>query len=139
MGDDCKGHDDTHMKFQLESYSDCQSVHEAVSRKLSSPEKPSPMVMHIGACPIRKAYPVNRKIAFEYEEEYETDSGDIHDVLKGYPGFRCQFEGLWKQIEKGHCYKNPGRKGRQYSESLPVRTASSPANECGNKCESRRK
>ena len=84
MGDDCKCHDDTDMEFQLESYSDCQSVHEAVSRKLSSPEKTSLMVMHIGACPVRKAYPVNGKIAFEYEKEYETYSGYIHDLLKWY-------------------------------------------------------
>jgi hypothetical protein len=41
--------------------------------------------MHVSACPVRKAYPVNRKIAFKYEEEYETTSGYIHDLLKGYP------------------------------------------------------
>jgi hypothetical protein len=58
------------------------------------------MVMHIGACPVRKAYPVNGKIAFEYEEEYETYSGYIHDRLKGNPGSRSQSEGLRKQIEK---------------------------------------
>jgi hypothetical protein len=73
-----------------------------VNRKLSSPEKPSLRVTLIGACPVRKAYPVNRKIAFEYEEEYETYSGDIHDLLKWYPGSRSQSEGLWKQIKKGH-------------------------------------
>jgi hypothetical protein len=50
-----------------------------VSRELRSPENPSLMVMHMGACPVRKSYPVNRKIAFEYEEEYETYSGYIHD------------------------------------------------------------
>jgi hypothetical protein len=71
-----------------------------VSGKLSSPEKTSLMVMHIGARPVGKAYPVNGKIAFEYEEEYETYGGDIHDLLKGYPGSRSQFEGLRKQIEK---------------------------------------
>jgi hypothetical protein len=58
------------------------------------------MVMHIGACPVGKADLVNRKIAFEYEEEYETYSGDIHDQLKGYPGSRSQSEGLRKQIKK---------------------------------------
>jgi hypothetical protein len=93
------------------------------------------MVMHIGACTVRKAYPVNRKIALEDEEEYETDSGDIHDLLKGYPGFRSQLEGLRKQIEKGHCYKNPGCKSRQYPESLPVADSKQPAKECEYKCE----
>src|SRR4030042_6789558 len=100
MGYDCKCHYYSNMEFQLESYSDCQSVHKAVSRKLRSTEKPSLMVMHIGACPVREAYPVNRKIAFEYEEEYETHSGYIHDLLKWYPGNRSQSEGLRKQIEK---------------------------------------
>ena len=100
MGYDCKCQYYTHMEFQLESYSDCQSVHEAVSRELRSPEKPSLMVMHIGARSVGKADPVNRKIAFEYEEEYETYSGYIHDLLKGYPGIRSQSEGLRKQIEK---------------------------------------
>ena len=76
--------------------------------------------MHMGACPVRKAYPVDRKIAFEDEEEYETYSGYIHHLLKGYPGSRSQSEGLWKQIEKWHCYKNPGRKSRKYSKSFPV-------------------
>jgi hypothetical protein len=128
-------HDDTHMEFQLESYSDCQSVHEAVSRELSGPEKPSLMVMHIGACPVRKAYPVNTKIAFEYKEEYETYSGYIHDLFKGYPGSRSQPEGLRKQIKKGHCYKNPGCESRKYSESLPVSDGKQPASQCGNKCE----
>src|SRR5512139_2951604 len=113
MGDDCKCHDDTNMEFQLESYSDCQSVHEAVSRKLSSPEKPSLMVMHIGACPVRKAYPVNRKIAFKYQEEYETYGGYIQDLLKWHLGNRCQPEGLWKEIKEGYCYKNPGCKSRK--------------------------
>jgi len=61
------------------------SVHEAVSRKLSRPEEPSPMMMHITACPVRKAHPVDRKIAFEYEEEYETHSGYIHDCSRGTP------------------------------------------------------
>jgi hypothetical protein len=42
MGYDCKCHDDTNMEFELESYSDGQSVHEAVSRKLGSAEKPLP-------------------------------------------------------------------------------------------------
>jgi hypothetical protein len=64
-----------------------------VSRELRSPEKSSLRVTHIGACPVRKAYPVNRKIAFEYEEEYETYSGYIHDLLKCYPGIRSQSEG----------------------------------------------
>src|SRR5512139_1222198 len=120
MGDDCKCHYDTNMEFQLESYSDCQSVHEAVSRKLRSPEKPSLMVMHIGACPVRKAYLVNTKRAFDYEEEYETYSGYIHDLFKGYPGSRSQSEGLWKQIKQGDRYKNPGRESRKYPESIPV-------------------
>jgi hypothetical protein len=60
--------------------------------------------MHVSACPVRKAYPVNRKIAFKYEEEYETTSGYIHDLLKGYPGNRSQSEGLWKQIKQRHRY-----------------------------------
>ena len=123
------------MEFRLESYSDCQSVHETVSRKLRSPEKPSFMVMHIAACPVRKAYPVNREIAFEYEEEYETYSGYIHDLLKGYPGSRSQPEGFRKQIKKGHGYKNAGRKSRKDPESLPVPNSKQPATQCGNKCE----
>src|SRR4030042_317462 len=123
------------MEFQLESYSDCQSVHEAVGRKLSSPPKPSFRVAFIGACPVRKADPVNRKIAIEYEEEYETYSGYIHDLLKGYPGSRSQPEGLRKQIKKGYCYKNPGCKSRKYPESLPVPDRKQPASQCRNKCE----
>jgi antibiotic biosynthesis monooxygenase (ABM) superfamily enzyme len=58
------------------------------------------MVMHIGACPVGKADPVNGKIAFEDEEEYEAYGGDIHDLLKGYPGILSQFECLRKQIKK---------------------------------------
>jgi hypothetical protein len=135
MGDDCECHDDTHMEFELESYSDGQSVHEAVSRKLGSPEKPSPMVMYIAACPVGKAYPVNRKIAFEYEEEYETYSGDIHDLLKGYPGSRSQPEGLRKQIKKGDRYKNPGRKSRKHPETLPVPDGKQSASQRRKKCE----
>jgi len=114
------------MEFQLESYSDCQSVHEAVRRELSSPEKTSPVVMHIGACPVRKAYPVNGKIAFEYEEEYETYSGYIHDMLKWYPAIRSQPEGLRKQIKKRYCYKNPGHKSYKYPNLFLYRTASNP-------------
>jgi hypothetical protein len=70
-----------------------------VSGKLCGPEKTSLMVMHIGACPIGKADPVNGKIAFENEEEDEAYRGDIHDLFKGYPGFGRQSEGLRKQIE----------------------------------------
>src|SRR5512143_9411 len=110
MGDNCKCNDYSYLEFQLESYSDCQSVHEAVSRELRSPEKPSLMVMHIGAWPVRKAYLMNRKIAFEDEEEDKTSGGYIHDLIKGYPGNRSQSEGFRKQIEKGHGYKNPGCK-----------------------------
>jgi hypothetical protein len=101
-----------------------------VSGKFSSPEKPSLMVMHIGACPVRKADPVNRKIAFEYEEKYETYSGYIHDLLKWYPGSCSQSEGLRKQIKKGYCDKNPGRKSRKNLESLPEPDSKQSANQC---------
>jgi hypothetical protein len=93
------------------------------------------MVMHIGARPVRKAYSVNGKIAFEYEQEYKTYGGYIHDLLKRYPGFRSQPEGLREQIKKGHGYKNPGRKSRKYPEFLPVPDSEQTASQCGNKCE----
>ncbi len=120
MGYDGKGHDYSNIEFELKSYSDCQSVHEAVSRKLTSPEKTSPMVTHIGACPVRKACPVNGEITFDDEEEDKTNSCYIHDILKRYPRFDGQPEGLREEIKKGHGDKNPGGKSRKEPGSLAI-------------------
>jgi len=114
MSNYCKCHYDTNLEIHLESYPDYQSVHEAVSTKLTGSESSSLRMTHIGASPVRKAYSVNKKITFEDEKEYKTSGSDIHDLIESYSSIRCQSERLREQIKKGDSDKNTGGKSRKY-------------------------